>query len=126
MKLGQSKSTFSTRNQRALKENNFCFSLYTAMKLRPLHDRLIVKAATKEEKTASGIILPDTSDKERPEQGEVIAVGPGKLLENGLRQEMSVKVGDKVVFKKYAPDEVKVDGMEYLVLAESDIMAVIE
>lgn len=96
------------------------------MKLRPLHDRLIVKAATKEEKTASGIILPDTSDKERPEQGEVIAIGPGKLLDNGSRQEMSVKVGDKVVFKKYAPDEVKVDGMEYLVLAESDIMAVIE
>lgn len=96
------------------------------MKLRPLNDRLIVKAASKEEKTASGIILPDTVDKERPEQGEVITIGPGKLLDNGSRQAMGVKVGDKVVFKKYAPDEVKVDGEEYLVLSEADIMAVVE
>jgi chaperonin GroES len=95
-------------------------------KLRPLGDRLIVKASTKEEVTASGIILPDTADKERPEQGEVIAVGPGRILDNGSVAPMHVKVGDKVVFKKYAPDEVKVKDEEYLVIAESDVLAVIE
>ncbi|MDO8617784.1 MAG: co-chaperone GroES [Candidatus Uhrbacteria bacterium] len=96
------------------------------MKLRPLGDRVIIKALSKEEKSKGGIILPDTVDKERPEQGEIIAVGPGKLLENGSRAPMNVKVGDKVVFKKYSPDEVKVDEIEYLVLSESDVMAVIE
>lgn len=96
------------------------------MKLRPLGDRVIVKALGKEEKTQSGIILPDTVDKERPEQGTVVAVGPGKLLDQGTRAPMSVILGDKVVFKKYAPDEVKMDGEEYLVVAEGDIMAVIE
>lgn len=96
------------------------------MQLRPLHDRLVVKASSKEEVTASGIILPDTVDKERPEQGEVIAVGPGRLMDNGQRAAMSVKVGDKVVFKKYSPDEIKIEEKEYLVLSESDVMAVIE
>ncbi len=96
------------------------------MKLRPLGDRLIIKAAAKEEMTKSGIILPDTVDKERPEQGEVIAAGPGRLLDNGSRAPMNTKVGDKVMFKKYSPDEVKVDGEEYLVVSESDVMAVIE
>ena len=95
-------------------------------KLRPLGDRVIVKPVTKEETTNSGIILPDTVDKERPEQGEVIAVGPGKVLENGSRASMNVKVGDKVVFKKYSPDEVKIETVEYLVISESDIMAVVE
>lgn len=94
--------------------------------LRPLGDRLIVKALTKEEKTASGIILPDTADKERPEQGEVISVGPGRLLDNGNIAPMSVKVGNKVVFKKYAPDEVKIEKEEYLVISESDILAIID
>ena len=96
------------------------------MQLRPLGDRVIVKATSKEEMTKSGIILPDTVDKERPEQGAVMAIGPGRLLENGTRAPMSVKVGDKIVFKKYSPDEVKIDKEEYLVLSESDIMAVIE
>lgn len=96
------------------------------MNLRPLNDRLVVKPLSKEEVTASGIILPDTVEKERPEQGEVIAVGPGRPLDNGSRAEMSVKVGDKVVFKKYSPDEVKVEDEEYLVISESDILAVIE
>ncbi|MBD3251275.1 co-chaperone GroES [Candidatus Uhrbacteria bacterium] len=94
--------------------------------LRPLGDRLIVKPSTKEEKTASGIILPDTADKERPEQGEVIAAGPGRLLDNGNLAPMHVKVGDKVVFKKYSPDEVKVDDEEFLVISEADVLAVIE
>lgn len=96
------------------------------MNLRPLSDRLVVKPLSKEEVTASGIILPDTVEKERPEQGEVVAAGPGRLLENGSRAEMAVKVGDKVVFKKYSPDEVKVENEEYLVISESDILAVIE
>lgn len=96
------------------------------MKLRPLNDRLIVKALPKEEATKSGIILPDTVDKERPEQGEVIAVGPGKLLEDGKRSAMDVKVGDKIIFKKYAPDEVKVEDQEYLVISEYDVLAVLE
>ncbi|MBM3204617.1 co-chaperone GroES [Candidatus Uhrbacteria bacterium] len=96
------------------------------MNLRPLGDRVIVKPVSKEEITKSGIIIPGTADKERPEQGEIIAVGPGKMLDNGSRAVMNVKVGDKVVFKKYSPDEVKIDDVEYLVLSESDIMAVIE
>lgn len=96
------------------------------MQLRPIGDRVIVKPAAKEEMTKAGIILPDTVNKERPENGEVIAVGPGKMLENGTRSAMSIKVGDKVVFKKYSPDEVKIDDVEYLVISESDVMAVIE
>jgi chaperonin GroES len=96
------------------------------MKLRPLGNRVIVKPASKEEKTLSGIILPDTMGKERPEQGDVIEVGPGLLLENGTRQSMSVKVGDRVIFKKYSPDEFKIESEEYLVLAETDIIAVLE
>ena len=96
------------------------------MNLKPLNDRLIVEPAVKEEVTKMGIIIPDTVDKERPEQGVVIAVGPGKLLENGTRSTMSVKVGDKIVFKKYSPDEVKIDGKEYLVISESDAIAILE
>jgi chaperonin GroES len=94
--------------------------------LRPLGDRLIIKALSKEEKTSSGIILPDTADKERPEQGEVIAVGPGRVLDNGTVAPMHVKIGSKVVFKKYSPDEVKIDGKEFLVISESDVLAIIE
>ena len=96
------------------------------MKLVPLHDHVIVKAGKAETKTESGIILPDTVEKGRPEQGEVVAIGPGKLLDNGSRATMTVSVGQKVVFKKYGPDEVKVDNVEYLVIAESDILAIIE
>src|SRR3989338_4183498 len=96
------------------------------MKLRPLGDHVIVKPLKENEMTKSGIVLPDTVDKEKPEKGEVIAIGPGKLMENGQRAAMSVKVGDKVVFKKYSPDEIKVDDEEVLVLNESDIIAVIE
>ncbi|MEW6610212.1 MAG: co-chaperone GroES [Patescibacteria group bacterium] len=97
------------------------------MKLKPLHDHIIVKSIQEEEYTKAGLVLPQTADKEKPEKGEVIAVGPGKLLENGQRAAMSVKVGDKVVFKKYSPDEVKVNkDEEYLVLQESDVLAIIE
>ena len=96
------------------------------MKLRPLGDRVVVKPLSAEEVTKFGIILPDTVEKERPEKGEVIAVGPGKLSDDGKPMPMSVKIGDKVVFKKYSPDEIKVDDKEVLVISESDIMAVIE
>jgi chaperonin GroES len=93
--------------------------------LKPLNEHVIVKPLSKEEKTASGIILPETV-KEKPEQGEIIAVGPGKLLENGQRAPLTVKIGDKVIFTKYSPNEIKVENQEYLVLNESDILAIVE
>lgn len=96
------------------------------MKLKPLHDHIVVKPITEDEATKSGIVLPDTIDKEKPEKGEVVAVGIGKLLENGQRAPMSVKIGDKVMFKKYSPDEIKVDGVEYLIISEGDILAILE
>ncbi len=96
------------------------------MNLKPLSNHVIVQASAPEEVTKSGIVLPGTADKERPEKGEVIAVGPGKMLDNGQLAPMSVKVGDQVVFKKYSPDEVKIDGADYLILSESDIVAIIE
>lgn len=96
------------------------------MKLKPLNDHVIVKAITENEVTKSGIIMPDTVDKEKPEKGEVVAIGSGKFLESGQRAPMSVKIGDKVMFKKYSPDEIKVDGEEYLVISESDIIAILE
>lgn len=96
------------------------------MKLKPLHNNVIVKTISQEETTKSGIVLPDTIDKEKPEKGEVIAVGPGKVLDNGQLSKMTISVGQKVVFKKYSPDEIKIDNEDYLVLSESDIIAVIE
>jgi chaperonin GroES len=96
------------------------------MNLKPLNNNVIVKASSKEEVTKSGIVLPDTMDKEKPEQGEVVAVGPGKLLEGGKRSEMSIKKGDVVVFKKYSPDEIKVEDDEYLVINENDVLAIVE
>ncbi|MBI4122289.1 MAG: co-chaperone GroES [Parcubacteria group bacterium] len=95
-------------------------------KIRPLGDRVIVKPLAKDAITASGIVLPDTVDKEKPEQGEVIATGPGKRLDSGEIAPMSVKVGDKVVFRKYSPDEIEVDGEEVLVISEGDIVGVLE
>lgn len=96
------------------------------MNLKPLHDNVIIKALSEEEKTKSGIILPDTVDKEKPQEGQVVAVGPGKLLDNGQRAPISVKVGQKVMFKKYSPDEIKSGEEEYLVISESDIIAIVE
>lgn len=105
--------------------NSFYLFFTECMTLRPLGDRVIVKPVAKEDKTQGGIILPDTKE-ERADHGEVIAVGPGKLLENGTRSTMNVNIGDKVMFKKYAPDEFKVDGDTLLVLSESDLIAVVE
>lgn len=94
--------------------------------IRPLDDKIVLETVSKEEVTKSGIVLPDTAEKERPEQGKVIAVGPGKMLDNGTRAMMSVKVGDTVIFSKYGPSEIKVDDKEYLVVKEEDVLAVIE
>lgn len=96
------------------------------MKLKPLHDHLVVQPINEDEITKAGIVLPDTVDKEKPEKGEVVAVGQGKMLDNGQRAAMSVKVGDKVMFKKYSPDEIKIDGVEYLIISESDILGILE
>lgn len=96
------------------------------MKLVPLEDRVIVEPITEEEKTKGGIYLPQTVDKEKPEQGKVISVGPGKMLESGKRSPLDVKVGDNVVFTKYGPDEIKVEGKKYLIVRQSDILAIIK
>jgi chaperonin GroES len=95
-----------------------------AAKLQPIADRVVVKPLQKEEMTKSGLIIPDTA-KEKPQEGEVVAVGVGKLLDSGKRAEMEVKVGDRVLFAKYGGTEFKLDGDELLVLRESDILAVI-
>lgn len=94
-------------------------------KVRPLHDRIIVKRLPEEEKTKSGIIIPDTA-KEKPQEGEVIAVGNGRILENGQKVPMDVKVGDKVIFGKYAGTEIKIEGEEYLIMREEDVLGIIE
>jgi len=96
------------------------------MKLRPLGNKIILEAASKEEVTKSGIIIPDTVDKEKPEQAKVLAVGPGKINKDGSRSKVDVKVGDVVLFSKYSPTEIKLDDKEYLVVSEEDIMAVVE
>ena len=93
-----------------------------AMNLKPLADRVVVKPLTKEEVTKGGILIPDTA-KEKPQEGEILAVGPGKMGEDGKRIEMEVKKGDRVIYAKYAGMEWKHDGEEYLILRESDILA---
>ena len=95
------------------------------MKIRPLHDRIIVKRLEEERKTASGIVIPDTAA-EKPDQGEVIATGTGKVLEDGTLRALQVKVGDRVLFGKYSGQAVKVEGEEVLVMREEDVMGVIE
>jgi chaperonin GroES len=95
------------------------------MKFRPLHDRVVVKRIDAEEKTAGGIIIPDTA-KEKPQQGEAIAVGPGGRDEAGKLIPLDVKAGDRVLFGKWSGTEVKLDGVEYLIMKESDIMGIVE
>ncbi|OQB10708.1 MAG: 10 kDa chaperonin [Parcubacteria group bacterium ADurb.Bin216] len=96
------------------------------MKLRPLSDHIIVEPIKEEEKTKGGIFLPQTSDKERPDQGLVVEVGPGKTTSSGKVIPMEIKKGDKVVFNKYGHHEIKVDEKDYLVLRQEDVLAVIE
>ena len=95
------------------------------MKIRPLHDRVIVKRMEGEEKTKGGIIIPDTA-KEKPIEGKVIAVGSGKVLENGKKVPLQVKEGDRILFGKYSGTEVKIDGEEHLIMKEDDIIAIVE
>jgi chaperonin GroES len=96
------------------------------MSIRPLHDRVLVKRIDQEEKkSAGGIIIPDTA-KEKPQEGEVVAVGPGKVLEDGKNQPMNVKAGDRILFGKYAGTEVKIDDQDYLIMREDDILGVLE
>ncbi|MBI1833966.1 MAG: co-chaperone GroES [Candidatus Andersenbacteria bacterium] len=94
------------------------------MNIEPLHDNVVVKPASQEEMTTSGLVLPQTTE-EKPMQGEVMAVGPGKMDENGKHMSMSVKVGDTVLFTKYAPDEVEIDGEDYLVVSEDKILGIV-
>ncbi len=93
-------------------------------KFRPLHDRVLVKRIEEQEVKKGGIIIPDTA-KEKPQEGEIIAVGPGKVTEDGKLQPMSVKVGDKILFGKYSGSEVKLDGEEYLIMKEDDVLGVL-
>lgn len=95
------------------------------MNLRPLHDRVIVKRLDQETRTASGIVLPETAA-EKPDQGEVLAVGNGKIMEDGKVRQLAVKTGDRVLFGKYSGQAVKIDGNEYLVMREEDLFAVVE
>jgi chaperonin GroES len=96
-----------------------------AMAVKPLDDRVLVKQNEAEEKTAGGIVLPDTA-KEKPQRGTVVAVGPGKLLDSGKRGEMGLKKGDEIFYGKYTGTEIKIDGDEYVILRETDVLAVIE
>jgi chaperonin GroES len=95
------------------------------MKIRPLNDRVIVQRIAEEEVTKGGIIIPDTA-KEKPQEGKVVAVGNGKVLENGTKLPMDVKVGDKILFGKYAGTEIKIEGEEFLMMREDDILGVVE
>ena len=94
------------------------------MKIRPLHDRILIKRIEEQESVRGGIVIPDTA-KEKPQQGEVIAVGNGKLLENGERVPLDVKAGDRILFAKYAGSEIKLDGEEFLILREDEVLGVL-
>jgi len=95
------------------------------MKLKPLDDRIVIKQSEAEEKTSGGIILPDTA-KEKPQIGKIVAAGPGKLLDNGKRAQMSVKKKDKVIYAKYLGNEIEIDGEKYVILRESDVLGIVE
>jgi chaperonin GroES len=95
------------------------------MKIRPLQDRVIVKRIEEDEQTSGGIIIPDTA-KEKPMEGEVVAVGNGKILDNGTKVPLEVKAGDRILFGKYAGTDIKIDGVEHLIMREDDILGIIE
>ena len=96
------------------------------MNIKPLSDHVVIEPLKQEEKTKSGILLPDTAEKERPEQGKIVAVGPGKTTEDGKTIPLELKVGDVVLFTKYGPNEVKIDDTEYLIAKAEDILAILE
>ena len=95
------------------------------MKIRPLNDRVLVLRIDEEEKTSGGIIIPDTA-KEKPQEGKIVAVGTGKLTENGERMPLEVKEGDRVLFSKYGGNDIKIDGVEHLIMREDDILGIVE
>jgi chaperonin GroES len=95
------------------------------MNLRPLDDRVVIKQSQAQEKTVGGIILPDTA-KEKPQTGKVIAAGPGKLLDDGKRSKMTIKVNDEVIYAKYMGNDVEIDGEKYVILRESDVLGIVE
>jgi len=102
-------------------------TIMSNLKIKPLGDRVLIEPLDQEkEKTKSGIYLPETASKERPEKGRVVAVGPGKMLDSGKLSQMSVKEGDTVLFTKYGPNEIKVEEKEYLIAREEDILAILE
>ena len=96
------------------------------MNIKPLSDHVLIEPLPQAEKTKAGIFLPESAEKERPEQGQIVAVGPGKKLISGKIIPLNVQVGDKVLFTKYGPNEIKIDGKEYLIAREEDILAIIE
>jgi len=95
------------------------------MKVKPLHDRILVRRIEEEEKTKGGIIIPDSA-KEKPQEGKVVAVGEGKMLDNGTKVPLTVKVGDKILFGKYSGTEIKIEGEEHLILREDDVLGIVE
>jgi chaperonin GroES len=95
------------------------------MKVQPLHDRILVKRLDEEQKTKGGIIIPDTA-KEKPQEGKVVAVGKGRVLDDGKVQELAVKKGDKILFSKYAGTEIKLEGDEHIIIREDDVLAILE
>ena len=99
--------------------------MFYYMQIKPLSDHILIEPVSVEEKTKAGIFLPQSSDKERPEQGKVVAVGPGKLAKTGERIAIEIKVGDTVLFSKYGPNEIKIDGKEYLIAKQDDILAIL-
>lgn len=96
------------------------------LKIKPLGDQVVVKPLTEDKKTPSGIVIPDTVSKENPQKGEVIAIGVGKKLDDGKDYKFTVKIGDRVLFKKYSPTEFKIDDEDYLIMSEEDILGIIE
>ncbi len=99
--------------------------IYIIMNIKPLGDRVVIKPLQEEEVTASGIVLPDTVDKEKKAEGEIVAVGPGKVLESGTRSQMEVSVGDKVLFEKWGGEEVKVNGEDYKIVSQDKVLAIL-
>ncbi len=96
------------------------------MKIQPLRDKILVRPEKEEQETKSGIFIPDTANKERPQRGEILAVGPGRLDDDGKTIKMAVKVGDLILFSKYTPTEIKVDGEELLILSEGDVLGILK
>jgi len=118
-------STPDGRSWPSQEECTLATATATSTKLRPLGDRVVIKPSAKEEMTKSGIVLPDTA-KEKPQEGTIIATGPGRVLDDGKREGMDVKAGDKVLYAKYAGTEFKVEGDELLIVSQKDILAIVE